>query len=130
MSNIKGIHHVAIRVKDFDKSVNFYVNVLGLRKTHAWGEGDSRAIMLDCGGGSCIEVFAGRKSETLCEGMWEHVAFTVSDADAMYNAAIAAGCKCRMEPKSVDIPSDPVYKVRIAFVIGFDGEVIEFFQER
>ena len=130
MSCIKGIHHVAIKVKDFEKSVDFYVKVLGLKQVCAWGEGDGRAVMLDCGNGACVEIFAGRKSDVLCEGLWEHVAFRVSDADAMYKAAMAAGCKSRMEPTSIDIPSTPMYPVRIAFVIGLDGEVVEFFQER
>ena len=131
MSCIKGIHHIAIKVKDFEKAVNFYTKVLGLKQTHAWGEGDGRAVMLDCGNGSIVEIFAGRKTDVSCEGMWEHLAFKVSDADAMYKAAMAAGCTSRMEPKSVDIPSKPAaYPVRIAFVVGFNGEVIEFFQER
>ena len=130
MSYVKGMHHVAIRVKDFDKSLNFYEKVLGLKKVKAWGEGNTRAVMLDCGDGCCVEIFANRMTDVLCEGLWEHLAFKVADVDGAYKAAIAAGCKNKMEPKDVDIPCATVYPVRIAFVIGFDGEVIEFFAER
>ena len=128
MGYIKGIHHVAIKVKDFDRTFALYTQVFGMAPCMAWGEGDGRAAMLDCGEGACVELFAGRKENTLCEGMWMHLALKVTDVDGAYAAALKAGCTSQMEPKSIDIESRPcLTPVRIAFVKGFDGEVIEFF---
>ena len=57
-----GFHHVAVRVADFDSAVNFYSEVLGFSPKITWGEGDKRAVMLDTGNGSYLEVFAGGTS--------------------------------------------------------------------
>ena len=128
MGYVKGIHHVAIKVKDFDRSLAFYTQVLGMAPTISWGEGDGRAVMLDCGEGACVEIFAGGKGN-LAEGAWMHLALKVSDVDGAYAAALKAGCTTHMEPKDVDIDARPcVTPVRIAFVYGPDDEVLEFFQ--
>ena len=130
MGYAKGIHHVAIKVKDFDKTCALYTHVFGMTPTLSWGEGDNRAVMLDCGDGACIEVFAGGKGK-LSEGAWMHIALKVTDVDGAYAAALKAGCVAHMEPKSIDIESKPcIVPVRIAFVKGFDGEIIEFFANR
>ncbi len=123
-----GFHHIALAVSDFDKSVDFYTNVLGLKKKAQWGEGDSRAVMLQMDDGGIIEVFAnGTKDEPKNERFF-HLAFATEDVDGYFQKAIAGGATCHIEPKNVDIPSDPVMPVRIAFVKGFDGEVLEFFK--
>jgi len=130
MGYVKGIHHVAIKVKDFDKTCALYTHVLGMTPLFSWGEGDGRAVMLDCGDGACVEVFAGGKGD-LSEGAWMHLALKVTDVDGAYAAALKAGCATHMEPTSIDIDASPsITPVRIAFVKGFDGEIIEFFAVR
>ena len=124
---LRGVHHIALRAVDFEKSYAYYTQVLGMKEIAAWGEGDGRACMLDCGG-SCIELFAGGK--TIAQGgAWFHLALRTDDPDAMYKKSLDAGLKTQMEPKDVAIPSEPVLNVRIAFVVGYDGEVLEFFKE-
>ena len=125
-----GIHHVALRVKNFDKSLEFYSTGLGMKRVHEWGEQGSRAAMLDTGGGEMVEIFEGRPEPADPEGSFLHIALRTDDCDAAFKAAVDAGAKVRSEPKDVDIPSDPAYKVRIAFFFGPDGEVLELFQER
>ena len=127
---VKGIHHIALKVSNFERSMAFYMDVLGLNPLIWWGEGDSRAVMLDAGDGSCLELFAGGDGNGQ-PGSWFHLALKVDDCDAAYQAAITAGAACQTLPKDVDIPSQPqVTPVRIAFIKGLDGEVIEFFQTR
>ena len=70
---VNGFHHVAIRVKDFDETVRFYKEGLGLKERLAWGEGDGRAILLDAGNDNCVEIFAGGKSAPV-EGNIMHFA--------------------------------------------------------
>ena len=101
-----GFHHVAMRVRDFDASVRFYTQALGMKEKLSWGEGDGRAIMLDTGDGSCIELFAGGR-EPKPEGVILHFALRTTDCDAALARARAAGAEVTMEPKSLDIPSKP-----------------------
>ena len=128
---IEGIHHVAITVADFDRSVEFY-QALGMEVALAWGakgaDGDKRACMLSCGGGAHLELFAGRQGAERGEGAWQHIALTTPDCDAAWERAMAAGAKVKNAPFEVDIKGTPPARVRIAFCHGPDGEVVEFFQ--
>jgi len=122
-----GFHHVAMRVKDFDASIKFYVEGLGFEVRRAWGKGEKRAAMLDTGDGNYLEVFAGGSDEPQQEGAVIHFALRTADTDAAIEAARAAGAEVTVEPKDVVIPSEPSVPVRLAFCKGPDGEVIEFF---
>lgn len=123
-----GFHHIALKVKDFEKSRDFYVNGLGMTPIVGWGEGDSEIIMLDLGDGGILELFAGGGDHLASNGKWLHFAMTVDNVDEAYATAIAAGAESLIPPKSVPLESRP-YKMtlRIAFVKGFDGEELEFF---
>jgi len=118
-----------MRARDFDASVRFYTEALGFRATLAWGEGDGRAVMLDAGDGSCIEIFAGGSGEDVPEGRLLHFALRAADVDAAVERAVAGGAEVTVAPQHVDIPTDPVTPVRLAFCKGPNGEVIEFFCE-
>ena len=96
-----------------------------------WGEGDGRAVMLDAGGGNYLEVFAGGAEGDTPEGHFLHLAFTSADPDADYARALAAGAASMRPPFDLVIPSAPrPIPVRLAFVHGLDGEILEFFQVR
>jgi len=125
---MKGFHHIAIRVKNFDETVRFYRDGLGLKERLAWGEGDERAMLLDAGNGNGIEVFAGGQ-EAPAEGTIAHFALLTEDCDGALRRAEEAGATVTVPPKSVDIPAEtgPV-PVRIAFVRAPGGETIEFYQ--
>ncbi len=125
---VLGIHHVAIHAADFDQTVSFYREIFGFSPYIAWGEPGNRAVMLDTGDGSRIEVFEnGSKDQP--EGAWCHLALRVSDCDAVFNAAVGAGCRIQMEPQNVVIHGEFDLPVRIAFVYGLNGEIFEFMQE-
>jgi glyoxylase I family protein len=123
-----GFHHVALRASDFEATLRFYQDGLGFVRAYGWGEGDGRAAMLDTGDGNYLEVFAGGKSGTEPpEGALLHFALRTADVDGAYARALAAGARSQVEPKDVTIAGDPPVLVRLAFVQGLDGEVIEFF---
>jgi glyoxylase I family protein len=129
-----GFHHVAIKVSDFDRSVALYRDALGMREKIRWGEGDKRAIMLDTGAGSYLEIFAGGKprppvSETSADGTIIHFALRVKDLKTVVARVQAAGFTFSIPFKHVDIASTPgPTPVDIAFFSGPDGEVIELFE--
>ncbi|XEC94911.1 VOC family protein [Paenibacillus tarimensis] len=120
-----GFHHIAIRVYDFDASVRFYTEVLGFTERVRWGEGNSRAMMLDTGDGNYLEIFAGGAEGAKPEGAYLHLALRSDDVDGALEIARGAGMEVTVEPKDVVLGGIPV---RIAFFKGPDGEIIELFQ--
>lgn len=79
---ILGMHHVALRASDFDKSLRFYCEGLGFTVACQWGEGDGRIAMLDLGNGDKIELFAGGHDCTVDEqgaGSYFHFAYRCAD---------------------------------------------------
>ncbi len=130
MALIKGMHHVALKCEgpeEFEKTVEFYRDVLGLAVERAWGEGSGSGIMFRAGE-SLIEIFA-NAPERLSQGAVRHFALGTDDADGCAEAARRAGYKVTVEPKEIAIPSEPPFRARIAFCVGPVGEEIEFFQE-
>ncbi len=124
-----GFHHVAIRARDFEATVQFYTEALGFKEKIAWGEDKSRAVMLDAGDGNYLEVFAGGADTPKPEGAILHFALRTDNCDAALERARTAGAEVTMEPKDINIQSRPHHTpVRIAFCKGPDGEIIEFFQ--
>jgi glyoxylase I family protein len=125
-----GFHHVALRSADFDASVAFYTSVLGFREALRWGDGDGQAIMLDAGQGACLEIFAGGDGKAADGRPILHFALNCEDVDGVIARVRQAGMDVTMEPKDVDIPSQPPTGVRIAFFKGPDGELVELFHRR
>ena len=124
-----GYHHVAMKVADLDKSIAFYA-AIGMPVAASWGEGDGRAVMIDCGNSNYLELFAGGAAGEKPAGFVTHFAFRVADTAACLAAAVAAGAVVTMDIKTLTIPSKPKeIPVCLAFCKGPDGEIIEFFQE-
>ena len=129
MAAIRGFHHVAMKVKDFSASTQFYTDVLGLCRGKSWGEAGSRVLMIDAGNGNYVELFEGGAGHA-GDGAVTHIAFRTDDTDAVLARVKKSGAEITTDAKNVDIQSDPVFPVRIAFFKGPDGEIIELFQER
>lgn len=127
-------HHIALKVSDFDRSLRFYTEGLGMNPILRWGEGESAAAMLDMGDGGCIEMFAGGKPHEIdpdASGCFFHLAIGTDDPDAAFARAIAYGTKEKNAPFDAcigDVHGD--VPLHIAFVYGPDGEIIEFFQRK
>lgn len=125
-----GFHHAAINAKDFDKTVAFYVNALGFKPVRDWSNETKKACMIDIGDGGMLEIFSGGDDLIPEQEKWLHIAFSADDPDAAYHAAIAAGATSHMEPKDLVIQAETPLPVRIAFVRGLNGELLEFFHEK
>lgn len=129
MGLTKGIHHIAIKAKGIEqyrKTLDFYVNVLGMKTVRSWGEGDNLGSMVDTGN-SVMEIFS-NAPDVFGEGALRHIAFDVEDTDACINAVKEAGYTVTVEPKDIVIQADYPLSARIAFCIGPVGETIEFLQ--
>ena len=124
-----GFHHIALKVADFEKSLEMY-RALGFREVVRWGEGKSEIAMLDVGDGGRIELFACGGDEFAVNGKWQHFALKVDDVEQAYAVALAAGFTSKIAPKVVPLDSKPdKMSIQIAFVLGNDGEEVEFFKE-
>lgn len=125
-----GFHHIALRARDFDRSLAFYRDSLGFPVAHSWGEGDGRIALLDLGDGNYIELFASQPGQTPDPGSeppaWPyfHLALRSTDVDADIEKVRALGCPITVEPKSVPVNGKTI---RVGFFTGPDGEVLEFF---
>ena len=123
-----GIHHFALRVRDFEKSIRFYSDVLGCVEKVRWNDAPKRIALLDTGNGSYVELFeGGMKSPTPEDAFW-HIAFRVKDADTALERCRTAGCEIYVEPKTLTNLGGKGVDVRLSFCKGLDGELIEFFQ--
>ena len=126
-----GFHHVSIKVKNYEKSVEFY-RALGMKTVVEWGQGDGRIMMLDIGDGNIFEICAGGTDKNCGVGSIGHVAFAVRNVDTAYAAAIAAGAKSVMTPTvmKLDDARPSRMTIYVAFVAGPNGEEIEFYTRK
>ncbi len=127
-----GIHHVALKTKNWDASLAFYKEVLGFAEKITWAYPDgNRAGMFDTGGGSYLEIFENHIDTSATNGVLMHIAIRAADVNAVTERVRAAGCKVTIEPKDVTIQTTngagPV-PVRIAFFEGPNGEIWELFE--
>lgn len=123
-----GFHHLSMNVRDLDASIKFYTEGLGFVEKVSWGQGAGRTVLLDTGDGNYFEISQGDPDKEQECGLFQHIALRADDCDAALAAARALGVEVTVESRDVDLPSDPPFRVRIAFFKGPDGEVIEFFQ--
>lgn len=120
-----GFHHVFLKVKDLNKSIEFY-KALGFVEKTSWGEGAGRMVLMDTGDGNYFELGQGEPEKG--GGIFLHVALRTDDCDKAMEVVRSLGAEITVEPKSIDLPSNPPMKIKIAFFKGPDGEVIELFQ--
>lgn len=126
-----GLHHIAVQARDWDESLRFYRDLLGMEVVLEFGSETRKIILLDMGDGSHIELFQ-PKSDTPAPGSPApndpviHFALTTTDLHAAVERVRQAGCEITVEPKDVMLAGK--VSVSIAFFLGPNGEVIEFFQ--
>ncbi len=123
---ISGIHHISMKCQndaEYEKVKKFYINTLGLSVVK---ECES-CILMDTENG-IIEVFR-NGTETLSKGVIRHFAFAVNDIEDLVRSVENAGYEVFIQPKRIQIGSDPAFPATIAFCKGPLNEDIEFFQQ-
>ncbi len=129
-----GLHHVCVKTRDWDRTMQFYRDVLGCVEEIAWNlrESGRRATMLDTGDGNYVEVFEDPGYTPSPNGSVAHFALRTTRLDEVAGRVRAFGAKITMEPKDVTLATTtgagPV-AVRIFFCEGPNGELLEFFQK-
>ncbi len=126
-----GFHHVCVKTRDWERTLQFYRDVLGCTAKIAWREAPQRALMLDTGDGNYLEVFEDLGYAGAANGAILHFALRTTRLDEVAARVRAFGAKITMEPKDVAIATTNgagTVPIRIFFCEGPSGEVIEFFQ--
>lgn len=139
---ISGIHHIAIRAKDFEATLAFYTQALGFNLRHCWSLPEfnlERGAMLQSADGhSYIELYdehadipaQGRKrlpGEPLVQTALLHICLTTDDAAAVFHHAVAHGATPCLAPMELEL-GKPAVRVKNALVYSPNGEVIEFLE--
>lgn len=130
MSLIKGLHHAALRCcgeEEMKRTASFYCDILGMRLVRKWGSGRYSVCMIDTGAG-LLELFADAESGRR-PGQVDHIALTTDDVDACVAVCREQGFMVIKNPGDLVVPAEKSFPIRIAFVIGVAGEIIEFFCE-
>jgi len=112
---LKGIHHIALNVKDLDRAERFYTDVLGFQVTHRFSKG-VRHLMLKTGNASialfeALELEIKEAMNLLSEEGYLHLAFEADPTD--FESIVK-----ELQSKNIDIDNGPVKRG--------DGESIYF----
>jgi glyoxylase I family protein len=125
---IQGVHHVALITSDYERSKNFYTQVLGLRvlAEHYREDRDSYKLDLELPDKTQLELFSfpnrpERPSYPESKGL-RHLAFKVLDVSAMAKHLQSRGIVVE------DIRVDPYTKRRFTFFADPDGLPLELYE--
>lgn len=125
---INEIHHVAIIVSDYEKSKNFYVNILGFQVLRENYRADRNDYKLDLKiGNSEIEIFSGNNNPSRLTNPesygLRHLAFKVFDVEMEVKRLNSLGVLTQ------DIKMDPFTDKKTVFFFDPDGLPLELYQK-
>jgi glyoxylase I family protein len=152
-----GVHHTAIRTRDWGRTLLFYQTVLGFRIKLAWQEvsgsmderlnapttrpRNQRWAYLDGGQGTCLEIFedpdfvppaADATDPTKSYGSpLVHIGLRTTRIEAVFEAAQAFGSAVMDRPADFTLQTTTgqgAIVVRLCFIQGPSGEWIELIQ--
>ncbi|WP_140486811.1 VOC family protein [Flavobacterium sp. GSA192] len=128
MIHLKHIHHIAIICSDYEKSKQFYTEILGLQIVREVYREERKSYKLDLAlnGNYCIELFSfpnppARPSTPEAQGL-RHLAFAVENLDQ--TVAFLESKNIYVEP----IRIDEFTQKRFTFIADPDRLPIEFYE--
>ncbi len=125
---IQGVHHIAVKptAEQYEKTVDFYTRLLGMKIKQSWGDPQRPCLMVSCGDNSCIEILSS-DTELAPGGPLAHIAFATDKVDELIEKVRAEGYAVKIEPKDTELGDG---HSRIAFFYGPTHEEIELFWEK
>ena len=124
-----GAHHIAIQTTDYEASVKFYTEVMGMTEVVGFESQGRSAVILDIGDGSHIELFepipGTQPSNDATGNVVFHFALQTTDIESALERVRAAGMEITVELTTVQM--GPL-NITLAFFKGPSGEVVEYIQ--
>ncbi|MDE2750451.1 MAG: VOC family protein [Chloroflexota bacterium] len=124
-----GAHHIAIQTTDYEASVAFYTEVMGMTEVVGFENQGRRAVILDIGDGSHMELFepipGTQPSNDATGNVVFHFALQTTDIETALERVRAAGMEITVELTTVQM--GPL-NISLAFFKGPSGEVVEYIQ--
>ncbi|MCY3833543.1 MAG: VOC family protein [Chloroflexi bacterium] len=124
-----GTHHIAIQTTDYEASLAFYTEVMGMTQVVGFENQGRRALILDIGDGSHMELFepipGTQPSNDATGNVVFHFALQTTDIESALERVRAAGMEITVELTTVQM--GPL-NITLAFFKGPSGEVVEFIQ--
>ena len=124
-----GTHHIAIQTVDYEASLKFYTEVMGMTEVVGFENQGRRVAILDIGDGSHIELFepipGTQPANDATGNVVFHFALQTTDIESALERVRAAGMEITVELRRADLGA---LNVSLAFFKGPSGEVVEFFQ--
>ena len=122
---LQKVEHVGIQVRDLDRSIKFYTEVLGLTLRRRLRLNETTELAFLPLGESEIELICRSTEFTFArEGIVNHLTFRVDDVAGALNHLRQQGVELiHQQPLSLDKLDS-----RIAFFWGPDGEKLELFE--
>ena len=123
-----GFHHISITTHQFEESVKFYRDLLGMEVVKEMQLGERRLIQLDIGDGTLVELSDPTPETAEMPNSLvplNHLGLVADDIVAAVELVRAAGYPITVEPRELNTGETPM---RLAFVKGPNGESIEFMQ--
>ena len=123
-----GYHHIGLFVEDVERSLAFYKKLGGtIVFDFPMSDTGDTIYLVDLGGNAVVEIIPKGQGGPQENARWRHIALSTDDVRAAYALALEAGAVSQSEPQDVQLGTMSVYN---SFVVGPDGEVIEFFQTK
>ena len=124
-----GTHHIAVQTVDYEASVRFYTEVMGMSEVVGFENQGRRAVILDIGDGSHMELFepipGTHPSSDATGNVVFHFALQTTDIESALERVRAAGMEITVELTTVQM--GPL-NISLAFFKGPSGEVVEYIQ--
>jgi glyoxylase I family protein len=133
-SVVDGLHHVSLRVRDMERSMELYREILGLSVIVAFDLNGNRFAMLEAGSGRYIElVETGADTRPAAEAdVFWHLAFRSRNLEESLESVRAFGCEITRPITPLELMNrigERPFPVRVAFFRGPDGEEIELIED-
>ena len=124
-----GTHHIAVQTTDYEASVAFYTEVMGMTEVVGFESQGRRAVILDIGDGSHMELFepisGTQPSNDATGNVVFHFALQTTDIETALERVREAGMEITVELTTHQM--GPL-NITLAFFKGPSGEVVEYIQ--
>ena len=103
-----GAHHIAVQTRDWDASLTFYKDVLGMEVIAEFGSPERKIVLLDMGDGSHMELFQPTASspaagDAIPNDPVTHFALATTDIHTAIEHVRQAGAEVTLEPRDVSL---------------------------